>query len=347
MWKILRSVLLIVFLCAAAAAAWCGWEAYTFLNTAPETPGQDAYFDVTPGMTVSRAAAGLKGKNVITDPFKFRLLARYRKAGGKLKTGRFLLNTGYELDQVLNELISGKPVLTRVTIPEGLTWWQTAAVLEQAGLCTARDFADVVRDPEFLRHYGIPFDSAEGFLMPDTYLIKTPLEGEVLGKKQAWAAAGRIVDNFWRRTAPLWGSPKPAKETMQKAVILASIVEKETARPDERPRVAGLYQNRMDKNMLLQADPTVIYGLGPSFSGNLTRANLNDDRNPYNTYRRPGMPPGPICSFALSALSAALHPEKHGFLYMVAVTDGGAHEFTTNLADHNRAVRRYLQNRQK
>jgi UPF0755 protein len=134
---------------------------------------------------------------------------------------------------------------------------------------------------------------------------------------------------------------------MRNAVILASIVEKETASPGERPRVAGLYQNRMDRGMLLQADPTVIYGLGPAFSGNLTRADLSDDKNPYNTYRHPGMPPGPICSFALSALSAALHPEKHDFLYMVAITDGGAHEFTTNLTDHNRAVRRYLQNRQK
>ena len=197
------------------------------------------------------------------------------------------------------------------------------------------------------RHYGIPFDTAEGFLMPDTYLIKTPLEGETLGKKQAWSAAGRIVDNFWRRTGPLWGSPRPARDVMRNAVILASIVEKETASPGERPRVAGLYQNRMDRGMLLQADPTVIYGLGPAFSGNLTRADLSDDKNPYNTYRHPGMPPGPICSFALSALSAALHPEKHDFLYMVAITDGGAHEFTTNLTDHNRAVRRYLQNRQK
>lgn len=347
MWKFLRSAFLAVFLCVTAAGLWCGYEAYTFLNVPPETPGQDVSFDVTPGMTISRAATALKAKNVITDPFKFRLLARYREAGGRMKVGRFLLNTGWTPDQVLNELISGKPVLTRVTIPEGLTWWQTAAILEQAGLCTAGDFADVIRDPEFLRHYGIPFDTAEGFLMPDTYLIKTPLEGETLGKKQAWSAAGRIVDNFWRRTGPLWGSPRPARDVMRNAVILASIVEKETASPGERPRVAGLYQNRMDRGMLLQADPTVIYGLGPAFSGNLTRADLSDDKNPYNTYRHPGMPPGPICSFALSALSAALHPEKHDFLYMVAITDGGAHEFTTNLTDHNRAVRRYLQNRQK
>lgn len=207
MWKFLRSAFLAVFLCVTAAGLWCGYEAYTFLNVPPETPGQDVSFDVTPGMTISRAATALKAKNVITDPFKFRLLARYREAGGRMKAGRFLLNTGWTPDQVLNELISGKPVLTRVTIPEGLTWWQTAAILEQAGLCTAGDFADVIRDPEFLRHYGIPFDTAEGFLMPDTYLIKTPLEGETLGKKQAWSAAGRIVDNFWRRTGPCGAVP--------------------------------------------------------------------------------------------------------------------------------------------
>ena len=157
MWKFLRSAFLVLFLCVTAAGLWCGYEAYTFLNVPPETPGQAVSFDVTPGMTISRAATALKAKNVITDPFRFRLLARYREAGGKLKAGRFLLNTGWTPDQVLNELISGKPVLTRVTIPEGLTWWQTAAILEQAGLCTAGDFADVIRDPEFLRHYGIPF----------------------------------------------------------------------------------------------------------------------------------------------------------------------------------------------
>lgn len=158
MWKFLRSAFLVLFLCVTAAGLWCGYEAYTFLNVPPETPGQAVSFDVTPGMTISRAATALKAKNVITDPFRFRLLARYREAGGKLKAGRFLLNTGWTPDQVLNELISGKPVLTRVTIPEGLTWWQTAAILEQAGLCTAGDFADVIRDPEFLRHYGIPFE---------------------------------------------------------------------------------------------------------------------------------------------------------------------------------------------
>ena len=130
MWKFLRSAFLAVFLCVTAAGLWCGYEAYTFLNVPPETPGQDVSFDVTPGMTISRA---LKAKNVITDPFKFRLLARYREAGGRMKAGRFLLNTGWTPDQVLNELISGKPVLTRVTIPEGLTWWQTAAILGQAG----------------------------------------------------------------------------------------------------------------------------------------------------------------------------------------------------------------------
>ena len=137
MWKFLRSAFLAFFLCVSAAGLWCGYEAYTFLNVPPETPGQDVSFDVTPGMTISRAATALKAKNVITDPFKFRLLARYREAGGRMKAGRFLLNTGWTPDQVLNELISGKPVLTRVTIPEGLTWWQTAAILEQAGLCTA------------------------------------------------------------------------------------------------------------------------------------------------------------------------------------------------------------------
>ena len=109
--------------------------------------------------------------------------------------------------------------------------------------------------------------------------------------------------------------------------------------------MAGVYQNRINKGMLLQADPTVIYGLGPAFDGNLRRRDLDDANNLYNTYQRPGLTPGPICSFGAAALAAAVRPEEHNYLYFVAKFDGGEHVFSTNLTDHNKAVRQYLQNR--
>ena len=341
MKTVLRIVAVLVLL-AAAAAGWAGYEAWTFLKTPPATPGQEAFFDVEPGANVRRVADKLEERGLITDARKFLLLARYKKWDSRLQAGRFALNTGWLPEQVLDTLVNGQPVLFRVTVPEGLTWWQTAKVLEEAGLVRFEDFRAVITDPAFLRHYGIPFDSAEGFLMPD-YLLK---KADVPDKAQARAVAGRMVDNFWRKGDALWPDGKrPSRDELRRLVILASVVEKETAFADERPRVAGVYANRLRINMALQADPTVIYGLGPNFDGNLRRRHLDDANNIYNTYQRPGLPPGPICSFGASALAAAITPEEHKYLYFVAITDGGRHAFSTNLDDHNRAVRQYLKNR--
>ena len=324
------------------------YEAHTFLNTAPETPGREVFYDVPAGARLAQVSAGLVKLGVVTDARKLDLLARYKKWENRLQAGRFALNTGWLPEKVLDELVNGHPVLYRVTVPEGLSWWQTGKVLEEAGLVVFEDFRKVVTDPDFLRHYGIPFATAEGFLMPDTYLLK---KNEVIDLAQAKAVAGRMVDNFWRKTANVWPDgkkPGPAQAAQLKTwIILASIVEKETGIDAERARVAGVYQNRINKGMLLQADPTVIYGLGPAFDGNLRRRDLDDANNLYNTYQRPGLPPGPICSFGMAALKAAIKPEQHDFLYFVAVTDGGEHVFSTNLADHNKAVRQYLQNRRK
>ncbi|MBO5491529.1 MAG: endolytic transglycosylase MltG [Desulfovibrio sp.] len=333
----------VVLLLALAGGGWLAWEAHGFLANAPEQPGREMFFDVTPGARLAQVAAALAQKGLVTDARKFGWLARWKNWENRLQAGRFALNTGWTPDRVLHELVNGKPVLFRVTVPEGLTWWQTARLLEDAGLARFDDFYKVITDPEFLRHYGIPFATAEGFLMPDTYLLK---KKDVADAAQARSVAGRMVDNFWRKAAALWPDGKrPGREALKTCVILASIVEKETAVDAERPRVAGVYRNRLDRGMLLQADPTVIYGLGRNFDGNLRRRHLDDNANPYNTYQRPGLPPGPICSFGAAALAAALRPEAHNYLYFVARTDGGEHDFSTNLNDHNKAVRRYLQNR--
>ena len=344
--KILLRTLGLLFVLALAGGGWVAYEAHTFLNTTPETPGREVFYDVPAGARLAQVSAGLVKLGVVTDARKLDLLARYKKWENRLQAGRFALNTGWLPEKVLDELVNGHPVLYRVTVPEGLTWWQTGKMLEEAGLVVFEDFRKVVTDPDFLRHYGIPFATAEGFLMPDTYLLK---KNEVIDMAQAKAVAGRMVDNFWRKTATVWPDgkkPGPAQAAQLKTwIILASIVEKETGIDAERARVAGVYQNRITKGMLLQADPTVIYGLGPAFDGNLRRRDLDDANNLYNTYQRPGLPPGPICSFGAAALAAAVRPEAHNYLYFVAKFDGGEHVFSTNLTDHNKAVRQYLQNR--
>lgn len=341
--KLFLKVLALLVLLCCGVAGWAAYEGYTFLKTPPEQPGRECIFDVAPGDTMRAVAVKLEQQGLVSNELYFRLLARYKKWEHRMQAGRFALNSGWTPEQILDTLVNGQPILFRVTVREGLTWWQTAEVLENAGLVRAEDFREIIFDPAFLRHYGIPFDSAEGFLMPDTYLLK---KADTPDKAQARAVAGRMVDTFWLKAAPLWpDGKKPDRETLRRWVTLASIVEKETAVRAERPRVAGVYANRLKRNMLLQADPTVIYGLGRHFDGNLRRRHLDDASNAYNTYQRPGLPPGPICSFGMTALAAAIVPEEHQFLYFVARTDGGEHAFSRTLAEHNRAVRAYLRNR--
>ncbi len=357
------SVLLILLLLAAGIFCYLAWN---FLNTPPASPGKEILFNIAPGSSSAKIAQDLKAKNLISNVNKFLLLVWFKNDSGKLQAGRFVLNSGWKPEKILDTIVNGKAMLHKVTIPEGLTWWQTAKILEDAGFIRMNDFREIISDPAFLNHYGIPFKSAEGFLMPDTYFLRKPdmdtlsnqtsEEQDKIWKNQARTIAARMVDNFWRKTENLWPrqeNPKaasgnrPERDILKKMAILASIVEKETGLEKERSRVAGVYTNRLSKNMLLQADPTVIYGLGPEFQGVLTRANLSDDKNPYNTYQNPGLPPGPISSFGTASLKAALNPEKHSFLYFVAITDGGEHKFSQTLEEHNIAVRQYRRQKNK
>lgn len=347
------SALILVFVCLGVSGFW--YMADKFLNTAPATPGKEILFTVPQGASSTKIAQELFNKNLITDVNKFLFLIWYKNDSGKLQAGRFVLNNGWKPEKILDTLVNGKAMLHRITVPEGLTWWQTAKVLEDAGFVRFEDFKNIISDPAFLAHYGLPFSNAEGFLMPDTYFMKKldedalkalpREEQDKMWKEQAKSVVGRMVDNFWRKTDGLWQDgqkgKRPKKEALQKLATLASIVEKETGLDKERSRVAGVYSNRLAKNMLLQADPTVIYGLGPEFQGSLSRSNLQDATNIYNTYQNPGLPPGPISSFGIAALKAAISPEKHSYLYFVAVTDGGEHKFSQTLDEHNQAVREY------
>lgn len=331
-------LLAVLVLCLLGSGLWAYHETDIFLHTPPSSPGSSVIIDIKPGMTLAQTAAMLEEKGVVVDARRFQLLARWKEKGRHIQAGRFLVNTGWLPEKVLDVLVSGQGMLLKVTIREGLPWWSVAEELEAQGLCRAADFTSVIHDPEFLRHWGIPFASAEGFLFPDTYLMPSPEEQT---RAAARSAANRMVENFWKQAASVWPDSRPAAEELKKAVILASIVEKETAVPEERPRVAGVYANRLARDMLLQADPTVIYGLGRSFSGPLLRKHLDDANNRYNTYQNTGLPPGPICSFGITALQAAVHPEEHDFLYFVATGRDKRHTFSKTLGEHNKAVQQY------
>lgn len=337
MLRILLRVLATLALLGLLVGGYAGYDAWRFLHTPPASPGADVYVDVEPGATFDRVTKQLVDKGAVASDWRFKLLAHYHGWEGSLKAGRFLVHSGWTPFRVLDQLVNGQPVLSRITLREGLTWWETARLLEAEGFVTVEDFRAVITDPAFLRHWGIPFDTAEGFLFPDTYLIKKPITPD---RESARAVAGRLVDTFWRRAAQVWPDGRPARDELRRLITLASIVEKETGLPAERGRVAGVYANRLRTGMLLQADPTTIYGLGETFDGNLRRPHLQDAANPYNTYRRPGLPPGPICSPGMESLRAATTPEKHGYFYFVSRNDG-SHQFSATLDEHNRAVNRF------
>ncbi len=316
-------------------AGWFVWQAHEFLATPPQDPGVAKVVAIEPGETFDHVARMLQAEGVITDAAKFRVLGQWKSKLAAIKAGEFSLATDMLPGEVLAAITEGRPLLHRLQVVEGLTWWQVGRLVEEAGLAGFASFERAVRDPDLLAEFHIPFASAEGFLFPDTYFVPRPRGRDAEPIVRAMLAA------FWRQAgARLWPGGRPADAELARLVTLASLVEKETGEPSERARIAGVYANRLSRRMLLQCDPTVIYGLGPAFDGNLKRVHLEDRANPYNTYARPGLPPGPICSPGLAALAAAAGPESHRYLYFVAMGNG-THAFSTNLEAHNRAVRRY------
>ncbi|QLA17106.1 endolytic transglycosylase MltG [Desulfolutivibrio sulfoxidireducens] len=334
----MRYVILAVFLAVLAGAGAAGHHVWTFLTVPPEDPGHEVVVVIEPGQRFADVAARLVERGVVTDAPLFTLYAKYTDLGGKVKAGEFALSTGLTPGKVLEVLTTSAGIQRKLSVPEGLTMRQTARIVEEAGFGTAESFVRAARDKALLEKYAVPADTAEGFLFPETYLFSRKP-----GNDAAYVVEAMLRE-FFRQAQNVWPVKPLEGKSLYEAVTLASIVEKETGVPEERARVAGVFLNRLAKNMLLQTDPTVIYGLGESFDGNLRRAHLDDPKNPYNTYQLPGLPPGPICSPGLGALLAVAAPEIHDYYYFVA-TGEGAHRFSKTLNDHINAVNRFQRKR--
>jgi UPF0755 protein len=335
-----RTIILGLFIVAVAFAGLAGYRVYEFLSVPPESPGQAKVVFIEPGQSFEMVASMLVAEGVLRNASGFRLLAKATDKGGKIKAGEFEVSTGWTPLRLLDYLTTAKGVQHKLAAPEGLTMRQIARLADEAGLCSATAFLKAARDPELLKKYNVPADTAEGFLFPNTYLFTRKR-----GDDGAYVVEAMLKE-FWRQAELVWPTTKPSGKDLLAAVTLASIVEKETGVDAERPRVAGVFVNRLAKGMLLQTDPTIIYGLGDKFNGNLTRAHLDDPTNPYNTYARPGLPPGPICSPGLKSLQAVTAPEIHDFYYFVA-TGEGEHKFSKTLDEHNSAVNKYQRHRSK
>jgi len=334
----IRSIILGLLGIVCAVAALAGYLTYDFLTVPPEHPGHDRVVFIDAGQSFESVAAMLVHDGVLRDAHGFRLLAKLTKKDGRIKAGEFVVNTGWTPLKLLDYLTTAKGVLHKLVAPEGLTMRQIATQAEAAGLCSAQAFLKAASDPALLKKYHIPAETAEGFLFPDTYLFTRKRTDD----------GGYVVETmlreFWKRTDAVWPTGKPEGRQLLELVTLASIVEKETGVDAERARVAGVFLNRMAKGMLLQTDPTIIYGLGDRYTGRLTKSHLEDRGNRYNTYVYPGLPPGPICSPGLKSLQAAAAPELNDYYYFVA-NGQGEHTFSRTLDAHVNAVNKYRRQR--
>ena len=296
----------------------------------PLSVTQDIVFIVEPAMTFSSVADGLVEAGDV-NPWLFSLRARQRGLQPAVQSGEYLITAALTPDTLLDRLTLGDIVAHRYLIVEGST---TKTVLE--GLATddrlSFDLSGVAAEDLMVR-LGLPAGNSEGRFFPDTYLFRRGDEASAL-LLRAKSKMDTVLAGLWSER-----SSRAPFETPYEALILASIIEKETGFQPDRARVSGVFVRRLAKGMRLQSDPTVIYGLGDEFDGDLTRRMLKED-GPYNTYRRYGLPPTPIALPGRAAIKAALNPDDGDDLYFVARGDGTS-QFSGTLEEHNEAVARY------
>jgi UPF0755 protein len=264
-------------------------------------------------------------------------LARWRDLASSLQTGEYRLSGALRPEEILERIAEGRVETYELVLPEGLTLVQTAERLAAAGLADREVFLSVARDAESARRLGVEGETLEGYLFPETYRLPKGLPPLELARV--------LVDEFhavWQKLAPL---AKQHDFSMKDAVTLASLVEKETGVPEERPLIASVFLNRLARRMRLEADPAVIYGI-PDFDGNLRRRDLENEDNPYNTYRIFGLPPGPIASPGAASLRAVVRPAQTHYLYFVSKNDG-THVFSASYREHVDAVNRYQRRRSR
>jgi UPF0755 protein len=326
-----RALLILIGVLLVGGTTVLGALAWYWYRTPLALPASPFDFEVRAGATLSSVAHQLHDAGVLPYPATLIALARFTHTDRSIKAGSYEIETGTTQRQLLAKLTQGDVTQASITIVEGTTFADLRRALRDNPQ-VARSVVDLP-NAELLARLGINARSPEGLFFPDTYFFAAGSRDVALLQRAHRALEARLAAAWEKRTANLpLGTP-------YEALILASIVEKETAKPADRPLVASVLVNRLKHNMKLQTDPTVIYGMGERFEGNLRRRDLETDTT-YNTYTREGLPPTPIALPSQSSLDAATHPAQTEYLYFVSRGDGTS-EFSTNLADHTRAVNRY------
>jgi UPF0755 protein len=296
--------------------------------------GTEQFVDIAQGAGSLGIGERLVASGVVRDMATFRTALWMSRQGRHLKAGEYRFDRAMTPFEIIDKIARGDVFVINVTFPEGLTFAEMAKIFETHGLGTAAAFIQAAKDPAAIQAIDPAAKDLEGYLFPETYALPRRTDAAKLVRL--------MVARFEKVLTPELRQAAAARQmTVRQAVTLASIVEKETAKADERPRVAAVYTTRLRIGMPLQCDPTVIYGLVKAgrYDGNIHKDDLSFD-SPYNTYRYPGLPPGPIASPGRAAIEAAIHPADADFLYFVSRNDG-SHEFARSLEEHNRNVQKY------
>jgi len=326
--KILRTALLSTALALPLSAALFFYNIYYSRSASSVYPAE---VRVEPGDSFAAVTRKLREQQVISNGLFFSLWARINGLEKKIHQGLYRFESSVAPWEVLERLVTGKGIFYSVTIPEGLTIKEIAELLGRMQIVDREKFLAAAADPSLLSALGLGDRGLEGYLFPSTYHF-TPATPE----REIIIA---MAEQFRKSSQPLLAKAgSTSRLSAHELLTLASIVEKETGVEAERGLVAAVFLNRLKRQMPLQSDPTVIYGL-KDFNGNLTKKDLRDD-NPYNTYRIAALPPGPICNPSLSSIKAVLSPADVPYLYFVSKNDG-THTFSETIEAHNKAVKTY------
>ena len=329
-FRVVSFVVLLLLAVAGGAFLYGRW----WLEQPLPLPAPTVNFDVKSGANLKSVARELMAAGVLRDERVLVALARWRGVDRLIKAGNYEIAVGTTLPQLLDRLAQGDVTQAGFTVVEGATFGEfKRALADHPGV--AKTVLDLP-EAELMRRLGNTQPFAEGWFFPDTYYFSSGASDFSLLQRAQRLMQARLQAG-WAKRAPALPFTDPYQ-----ALILASIVEKETGKADDRPLVASVLINRLRLGMRLQTDPTVIYGMGARFDGNLRRRDLDAD-TPYNTYTRVGLPPTPIALPGQGALDAVLNPPRTDYLYFVARGDGSS-QFSTNLIDHARAVAKFQKN---
>lgn len=325
--RLLNKLLVLILLFIVAAV---GWVIY-FSKQQIKLPNTPYDLVLKHGSSLRGIAQQMVREGILAEPWTFVLLVRAQGMASDIKAGNYELREGMTNHDLFLMITDGITTQSNITFIEGWSFRQMREALNRDE--NVRHLSMAMTDQEILRQIGATETVAEGLFFPDSYYFDSGMSDLDILK--------RAYETMQRKLAHAWEGRNPdlPYRAPYEALIMASIVEKETGLASERPMIASVFLNRLKLGMRLQTDPTVIYGLGESFDGNLRKRDLLQD-NEYNTYTRVGLPPTPIAMPGMGAIEASLHPVQSNMLYFVGKGDGG-HAFSSNLNDHNRAVRRY------